>query len=115
MKRLRRKLKGQCPCGYSFEILGSVDDAVSVIRLHVESFHKDVLPFGITDDEALILLNQGYKPKISASTSFLVHKESIYDFKNSNSASLSWLDLLLGEDIEKDRAGAKRKKTQVIM
>jgi hypothetical protein len=66
-RALRRMLKGQCPCGYSFEILGSRDVAVSMVRSHVESFHKDVLPFGITNDEALELLNQGHKPKISAS------------------------------------------------
>jgi len=69
MDCLRRMLKGQCPCGYSFEILGSRDDAISMVRLHVESFHKDVLPFGITNDEAIVLLNQGHKSKISASTS----------------------------------------------
>jgi hypothetical protein len=68
---LRRILKGQCPCGYSFEILGSIGEAISTVRSHVESFHKDVLPFGITNDEAIELLNQGYKPKISASTSLL--------------------------------------------
>lgn len=66
---LRKKLKGKCPCGYSFDILGSRDEAISMVRSHVESFHKDFLPFGITNDEALELLNQGHKPKISASTS----------------------------------------------
>jgi len=66
---LRRKLKGKCPCGYSFDILGSRDKAISMVRLHFESFHKDFLPFGITNDEALELLNQGHKLKISASTS----------------------------------------------
>ena len=65
---LRRILKGQCPCGYSFEILGSICEAISTVRSHVESFHKDVLPFGITNDEALQLLNQEGKQKISAST-----------------------------------------------
>ncbi len=65
---LRRKLKGQCPCGYSFEILGSISEAISMVRSHVETIHKDVLPFGITNAEALELLNQGHKPKISAST-----------------------------------------------
>ena len=68
MDGLRRKLKGKCPCGYSFEVLGSRDDAISMVRLHFESFHKDFLPFGITNDEAIELLNQGHKPKISAST-----------------------------------------------
>jgi hypothetical protein len=66
---LRRKLKSQCPCGYSFEIIGSsICEAISVVRSDVEGLHKDVLPFGITNDEALQLLNQGNKPKISAST-----------------------------------------------
>ncbi len=65
---MRRKLKGQCPCGYSFEILGSICEAISVVRRHVESFHKDFLPFGITNDEALELLNQGHEPRMSATT-----------------------------------------------
>ena len=66
MVGLRKELKGHCPCGYIFEILSSKDEAISMVRRHVESFHKDVLPFGITNDEALELLNQGHKPKISA-------------------------------------------------
>lgn len=70
MLSMRRKLKGQCPCGYSFEILGSISEAISVVRIHVDSFHKDFLPFGITNDEALELLNQD-KPKISANTRLL--------------------------------------------
>ena len=68
MDSLRRKLKGQCPCGYSFEISGSTCEAISMVRSHVECFHKDVLPFGITNNEAIEFLNQGHKPKISAST-----------------------------------------------
>jgi hypothetical protein len=67
MVGLRRKLKGQCPCGYSFEILGCKSEAISMVRRHVESFHKDFLPFGITNDEATELLNQEHKLKISAS------------------------------------------------
>ncbi len=58
-----RKLKGRCPCGYSFEILGDICEAISVVRRHVDSFHKDFLPFGITNDEALELLNQGINRK----------------------------------------------------
>jgi hypothetical protein len=111
---LRRKLKCQCPCGYSFEILGSKDDAVSMVRLHVESFHKDVLPFGITYDEALVLLDLGgHKPKISANTAFSTHTEPVYSFKNTGSTSQSWLELLLGEDIEMEHARIE-KKGQVI-
>ncbi len=86
-----------------------------MVRLHVESFHKDVLPFGITNDEALVLLNQGgHKPKISARKTFSTHTEPAYSFKNTDSTSQSWLELLLGEDIEKGHAGTKRKKAQVV-
>jgi hypothetical protein len=112
---LRRKLKGQCPCGYSFEILGSICEAISMVRLHVESFHKDFLPFGITNDEAIVLLNQGHKPKISASTAFSVHIKSAYSFKNTNSASQPWRDSLLGENIEMEHTGTERKEAQVIV
>jgi hypothetical protein len=58
---LRKKLKGQCPCGYSFETFGSKNDAIARVKLHVESFHKDFLPFGITNGEALTFLNEGQK------------------------------------------------------
>jgi hypothetical protein len=112
---LRRKLKGKCPCGYSFDILGSRDEAISMVRLHFESFHKDFLPFGITNDEAIELLNQGHKPNISASTAFSVHRESAYSFKNTDSASQSWRDSLLGEDIEMEHTGTERKKAQVTV
>ena len=42
-------------------MFGIVNDAISMIKLHVESFHKDFLPFGITNDVALALLNEGQK------------------------------------------------------
>jgi len=61
MDSLRRKLKGQCPCGYGFETFSSKKDAIARVQLHVESFHKDFLPFGITNDEALTLLSEGQK------------------------------------------------------
>lgn len=96
----RKMLNVQCPCGYRFKTFGSINDAIAIVKLHVESFHKDVLPFGITNDEALQLLNQGHKSKISARTAFSVQTESAHSFKNTYSNSLSWLDLLLGEDIE---------------
>ncbi|MGD0204767.1 MAG: hypothetical protein ABSC20_12805 [Candidatus Bathyarchaeia archaeon] len=100
---MRKKLKGQCPCGYGFETFGSKNDAIAMVQLHVESFHKDFLPFGITNDEALTLLNEGHeeiKPKISTRTAYLVQTEPAYSFKNTTSTSQSLLDKLLGEDIE---------------
>jgi len=50
-----------------FELFGSMDDAISKVKLHVESFHESDLPFGITNDEAKTLLRKGQKetkPKI---------------------------------------------------
>jgi hypothetical protein len=70
---LRKKLKFQCPCGFGFEIFGIAKDAISMVRLHFESFHKNYLPFGITNDEALTLLKEGHeeiKPKISKRTAY---------------------------------------------
>jgi hypothetical protein len=63
---LKSKLKIQCPCGYHFELCGFMDDAISMVKSHVESFHKDILPFGISNDEARELINQGHKPKVTA-------------------------------------------------
>jgi flagellar biosynthesis component FlhA len=95
-------LNVQCPCGYHFKTFESIDDAIAAVRCHVESFHKDFLPFGITKDEALTLLNEGkkeIKPKISERTPYIVQAESLQ----------SLLDRLLGEDIEVERR-AERKK-----
>jgi len=67
---LKRKIKVQCPCGY---ILGTFNDykaAKIAVRSHFEFFHKDFLPFGITDTEVLALLNKGkiyVKQKVSLS------------------------------------------------
>ena len=87
-----KELKGQCPCGHSFEILGSKDEAISMVKLHVESSHKDLLPFGITNDEAQTLLNEEpkeIKPKNATHTFYSVQTESGYSFKNATSASQS--------------------------
>ena len=110
---MRKMLNVQCPCGYRFKTFGSINDAIAIVKLHVESFHKDVLPFGITNDEALQLLKQGHKPKISTRNAFSVQTESARSFKNTDSASRSWLDLLLGEDIEVEHTGTERKMAQV--
>jgi len=60
-----KRIKCQCPCGYSFEAFCSENDAVALVKLHVERFHSDVLPFGITHAEALTLLKieDDNKPK----------------------------------------------------
>jgi len=55
---LKRKLNVQCPCGYVFEGLNDERDTIVRVRSHFELFHKDFLPFGITDAEVLALLKK---------------------------------------------------------
>jgi len=57
---LKKKIAGQCPCGYSFEVLSSKNEALDMIQSHVETFHKDFLPFGLTSEEAKMLLKVEY-------------------------------------------------------
>jgi hypothetical protein len=92
-------------------MFGIVNDAISMIKLHVESFHKNYLPFGITNDEAQKLLNQKHetKPKISKRAAYSTQTESAYSFKNTISTGQSLLDRLLGEDIEDSRRTERRK------
>lgn len=69
--QLKKKIAGQCPCGYFFETLSSETVAVAMIQSHVESFHKDFLPFGITNEEAQMLLKVEYiegKQRIATGT-----------------------------------------------
>jgi len=58
---LAKKLRCQCPCGYDFETFSSKKDAVAMVQLHIERFHKDFLPFGITPAEALTFLKEAYE------------------------------------------------------
>jgi len=113
---LRRMLNFQCPCGYHFKTFGSNNDAIAIIKLHFERFHKDFLPFGLTNDEALTLLNKGKeetKSKISKRTAYSVQKEPALSFKNTTSSLESVLDGLLGKDIEVEKR-TERKKAQLI-
>jgi len=55
---LKRKLRGQCPCGYIFDNLRNAKDAIVRVQSHFERFHKDFLPFGITNAEALALFKK---------------------------------------------------------
>ena len=67
---MKKKLSGQCPCGYGFGTFDDVKDAIVEVRLHFELFHKDFLPFGITNAEALALLKKGMvnsEQKVSSS------------------------------------------------
>ena len=113
---LKNKLRFRCPCGYGFEMFGIANDAISMVKLHFESFHKRYLPFGITNDEAIALLKEEHeeiKPKISARTADLAQTKPGYSFKNTTDTLQSLLDRLLGEDIEVERR-TERKKAQLI-
>jgi hypothetical protein len=114
---LRKMLNFQCPCGYRFKTFGSNNDAIAKIKLHVERFHKDFLPFGLTNDEALTLLNKGEaetESKISKRTAYSVETEPALSFKNTTSSLELLLDRLLGKDIEVERR-TERKKAQLIV
>jgi hypothetical protein len=56
---LKKKLSGQCICGYFFGTFDNVKEAIVKVKLHFKSYHEDFLPFGITDAEALALLKKG--------------------------------------------------------
>ena len=75
---LKRKLRIQCPCGYVFDVLSTEKEALVRIRLHFERFHKDFLPFGITNTEALSLIKEaGVNGKQKASSSHLKQNSPI--------------------------------------
>ncbi len=100
---LRKVLKFQCPCGYYFEMFGIVNDAILRIRTHVERFHKRDLPFGITNNEALALLNEKSKESNQKFSERNSPSRQIRSFKNSKSTMVSLKSLLnkiLGADIE---------------
>ena len=118
MDSLRKKLKGQCPCGHCFETFSFKNEAIATVKLHVESCHKDLLPFGITNDEALTLLNEGHKeikPKNATRTLYSVQTESAYSFKNITSTSQSSLDRHSEESIEVEQRRTPRKNAQLIV
>jgi len=56
---LKKKLSCQCPCGHDFGTFNDKKAAIVAVRLHIDRFHKDLLPFGITDAEILCLLKKG--------------------------------------------------------
>jgi hypothetical protein len=75
---LKKKLSGQCPCGYTFGTFDDEKDAIVKVRSHFDRFHKDFLPFGITDVEALGLLKKGmaYGLKMVSSNNFVSLKQN---------------------------------------
>jgi hypothetical protein len=64
-KVLKRKVTWECPCGFTIEKVSEINKAVTIVQMHIEKFHKDYLPFGITRTEILMLLKlaEQAKPK----------------------------------------------------
>jgi hypothetical protein len=64
-KVLKKKVTWECPCGFVIEDVSEINEAVTVVKMHIEKFHKDYLPFGITRTEILMLLKlaEQVKPK----------------------------------------------------
>jgi hypothetical protein len=50
---LAGKLKGTCPCGFSFITPHGEDDAVAVMQYHVKLIHNKDYPNGLTRAQAL--------------------------------------------------------------
>jgi hypothetical protein len=56
---LKKNIRCRCPCGYVFDVFTEEKTAIAEVRLHFERFHKNFLPFGITDSEIFALLKEG--------------------------------------------------------
>ena len=95
-------------------MLGIMNDAISMVKLHVESFHKRYLPFGITNDEARMLIKEEYEPKIFKGNIISVQTKPNYTFRNTTPTLQSLLDKLLGEDIEAERKRTEKEEAQSI-
>ena len=55
-----------------FDTFNDYKATIVGVRLHFERFHKDFLPFGITNAEALALLKKGrvHRKQIASSNNF---------------------------------------------
>ncbi len=65
---MKEKLTWQCPCGFALEAFRGIEDAITLVQVHIETSHKDYLPFGITRTEVLALLKKATKVKIKRKT-----------------------------------------------
>jgi hypothetical protein len=65
---LKKKVTWECPCGFALETARGINAAVIMVQVHIEKFHKDYLPFGITRTEAVALLKKTGKAKRKTKT-----------------------------------------------
>ena len=83
---LKMKLSGRCPCGYFFDTFNDTEVAIVEVKLHFARFHKSLLPFGITDSEALALLKKGKvhrKQNVSLSNFYHNKKKALIAQENT--------------------------------
>jgi hypothetical protein len=53
VKIMAKKLKAECPCGFSFITPHGEDDAAAVLQLHANRIHKKDFPKGISKADAM--------------------------------------------------------------
>jgi hypothetical protein len=70
---VKKRIEYHCPCGYVFEAFCTENEAVALVKSHVDRFHKDLLPFGITHIEAKALLKIEYENKPKAPKEIFYH------------------------------------------
>ncbi len=65
---LNKKLIWQCPCGFAIEAFRGINDAITLVQVHIETSHKDYLPFGVTRTEILALLRKARTVRVKPKT-----------------------------------------------
>lgn len=65
---LSKKLIWQCPCGFALEAFRGINEAITLVQVHIETSHKDYLPFGVTRAEVLALLRKARTVRVKRKT-----------------------------------------------
>ncbi len=65
---MNKKLIWQCPCGFAIEVFRGLNDAITLVQVHIETSHKDYLPFGVTRTEILALLKKARTVRVKPKT-----------------------------------------------
>jgi hypothetical protein len=86
---MKKRIKFNCPCGYVFEAFCTENEAVALVQSHVDRFHKDLLPFGITHTEAQAFLKIEYenKPKAPKGIFYYAPTEPSADLRKTTAES----------------------------
>jgi hypothetical protein len=90
---LREKIRGQCPCGYVFNIFGEIAEGISLIKKHCDLVHKDFLPFGITTAEALSLLKREDRYFLGTQNKVKKNKEDNSQRQKRKPKIIQWIEV----------------------